>query len=116
MHVVLALRAGAVELQAQGLVRVMHPSHGMGIEFAACTAGQRRQAESFIQFLASRPGIQPELLVSPHQVAFATDSLGAQSNDIDDPLLDLLRNHESFNQETFLEALHKQRNAEFVQS
>ena len=115
-QVVLALRAEGVELQAQGLVRVMHPSHGMGIEFAACTGGQRRQAEGFIQFLATRPGIQPELLVSPHQVAFATDSLGAQSNDVDDPLLDLLRNHESFNQETFLEALHKQRNAEFVQS
>ncbi len=115
-HVILTLRAASVEFQVQGLVRVMHPSHGMGIEFAVRTAGQRRQTETFIQFLTSRPGIHPELLVSPHTLASEAELSGAQANDMDDPLLDLLRNHESFSQEMFLETLRSQRNSQFVES
>ncbi len=37
-----------MEVQAEGMVRVMHPGFGMGIEFAARTAEQRSQVEHFI--------------------------------------------------------------------
>jgi CheY-like chemotaxis protein len=114
--VVLTLRAGDVELQAQGLVRVMHPACGMGIEFASHTAEQRAETENFIQFLTNRPGIQPELLVSPNKLVSASEVQIRQSDEVEDALLDLLRNHESFSQEMFLETLRKQRNADFVQS
>jgi hypothetical protein len=93
----------------------MHPSHGMGIELATGTSEQGFQTENFIQFLASRPGITPELLVSPYPSERAQDDYGTQSQDVEDPLLDLLRHHESFSEEMFLQALRGQRNAEFVQ-
>ena len=112
-RLVLTLRVDGVELQAQGLVRVMHPSRGMGIEFAGHSS---ERAENFIQFLSSRPGVEPALLVSANTLeAAAPDTHGACREDVEDPLLDLLRNHESFSEEMFLEALRSQRNAEFVQ-
>jgi CheY-like chemotaxis protein len=115
-QVLLILRAEGVELKAQGLVRVMHPTRGMGVEFAVRTAEQRRHTETFIQFLTSRPGISPELLVSPQTLAPASDAICVQADDVDDPLLDLLRNHESFSEEMFLQTLRSQRRSAFVGS
>ena len=115
-HVLLVLRAEGVEFQAQGLVRVMHPSHGMGIEFASRTAEQRRQTEQCIQFLMSHPGIQPELLVYAQELVATPESLCAPADDVEDPLLDLLRNHESLTEDAFLQMLRRQRNAEFVET
>ena len=112
-HLVLSLKAEAAEIQAKGWVRVMHPSRGMGIEFALRSTTERHQTENFIQFLASRPGVQPELLASP---ANAAENFSAPSDDVEDPLLDLLRNHESFSEEMFLQALRSQRNEQLVQS
>ena len=114
-HVLLILRAEGVELHAHGLVRVMHPSRGMGIEFATRTLDQRKQTEGFIHFLAAHPGVQPQLLVSPQGIGAAADELCVQSDDFEDPLLDLIRNHESFSEEMFMQALRSQRSAEFVE-
>lgn len=112
----LILRAEGIELKAPGLVRVMHPSRGMGVEFAVRTEQQRRQVEEFIHFLTSRPGIQPELLVSPEKIAQAQDFSSWHPEEVEDPLLDLLRNHESFTEEVFLQVLSSQRSGEFVDS
>jgi DNA-binding response OmpR family regulator len=113
-HVVLILRVDGAEMRTTGLVRVMHPSRGMGIEFAAGSSGQRTQTEKFIQFLTSRPGIDPQLSVTPHNAENPHEAYDQQNDDVDDPLLDLLRNHESFSEEMFVEALRSQRGAEFV--
>lgn len=113
-QLLLTLKADSVEFQAQGMVRVMHPGHGMGVELAMRTAGQRRQAESFIHFLTSSPGIVPELLVTPESHADARDAARLSIDDVDDPLLDLLRNHESFSEEMFLETLRSQRKSHVV--
>ena len=90
----------------------------MGVEFAMRTGEQREQRESFIQFLTSRRGVQPFLRVAP--LPSNTNSDGTDSDDFDsniyDPLLDLLRNHESFSEEMFLQALKSQRNPEYVES
>lgn len=112
----LILRAEGVELRAPGTVRVMHPVHGMGVEFAVQTESQRRQTEEFIQFLTSRPGVMPELLVSPEKIAPPQNSSSLRSQDVDDPLLDLLRNHQSFTEEAFLQVLSSQRGSELVSS
>ncbi len=122
-QVILILRAESVEFRAQGLVRVMHPTRGMGIEFATRTHEQRHQTEGFIDFLTSRPGVQPDLRVAPQPLAPDEDSSVLlltdgtdDAVDVDDSLLDLLRNHESFSEEMFLQALRSQRSAEFVES
>src|SRR4029077_3139057 len=67
--IVLCLKAADMEVQAEGMVRVMHPEFGMGIEFASGTAEQRDQVGNFIGFLTSRPGIVPQLLITPRALA-----------------------------------------------
>jgi len=37
------------------------------------------------------------------------------SDDLEDPLLDLIRNHQAFSEEMFLQTLKSQRSAEFVE-
>lgn len=116
--ITLCLRTAALEVQAQGTVRVMHPEFGMGIEFASRTQEDRDQVARFIEFLTSRPGTQPELLISPRSL------LGTQGEDeqpeggseLEDSLLHLLRHHETLSQDEFLQELRNQRNSEEVTS
>jgi len=117
-EVVMILAAEELEFRAPGLIRVMHPSRGMGVEFAVRTAEQRQQTEEFIQFLTSRPGVRPQLRVAPKPLERDRDDEATDEFDtgIEDPLLDLLRNHESFSEEMFLEALKSQRSAHVAES
>ncbi|HUK24371.1 MAG TPA: PilZ domain-containing protein [Terriglobales bacterium] len=109
----LRLKADDMEARALGMVRVMHPGFGMGIEFASSTPQEREQVRQFIEFLASRPGLDIELRVTPHALSTRQDSPQAQpaTSEFEDPLLDLLRNHESLSQEEFLQQLSQQRGA-----
>ena len=111
--IVLCLKAEDMEVQAEGMVRVMHPEFGMGIEFASRTEQQRAQVASFIEFLTSRPGTIPELLITPRTLTVA-DSYDAPegAEELEDTLLQLLRQHESMSLEEFVLALRKQRNSE----
>jgi CheY-like chemotaxis protein len=117
--IVLTLRAQEIEVQAAGMVRVMHPGFGMGIEFASKTPEQRQHVADFIEFLSSRPGTLPELLVTPRALTAGDgvgDSTATGEAEVDDALLNLLRSHESLSQEEFLQELRKQRNSEEVAS
>jgi CheY-like chemotaxis protein len=110
--VVLCLKLSNMEVQCEGVVRVMHPGLGMGIVFASHTQEQRDQVHRFIDFLSSRPGTTPELQVLPGTagtVAVADEMPAPGSGEFEDPLLELLRNHESLNQDEFLEELRQQR-------
>ena len=108
----LCLRAAGIEFHAEGLVRVMHPGHGMGVEFPARTDEQRKSVGEFIDFLTSQPGTEPQLEISPRSlVASAADlapTTGSQT-DADDSLLELLRSGCAMNQEDFLAELTRQR-------
>ena len=117
-QVVMILSADGIEFRAQGVVLVMHPSRGMGVEFAVHTSEQRKQTEDFISFLTGRPGVQPELRVAPQPLTSEEDASSNEGfgSEIEDPLLDLLRNHEAFSEEMFLEALKSQRSADVVES
>jgi CheY-like chemotaxis protein len=114
--ITLSLRAEGVEAQAEGTVRVMHPGFGMGIEFAARTADERAQVTTFIEFLSSRPGTVPQLLITPRVLASSDslESVDSGCEQLDDPLLELLRGSESMSQEEFLQVLRQQRNSEEV--
>ncbi|MBV8053246.1 MAG: PilZ domain-containing protein [Acidobacteriaceae bacterium] len=104
----LGLKAADAEMQIEGIVRVMHPGFGMGVEFA--TAEQRSQVEQFIGLLASHPGTMPDLQILP--VALLSNSTSDNSAAPgEDVLLDLLRQHSSVTQEEFLEELQNQRGA-----
>jgi CheY-like chemotaxis protein len=117
--IVLGLKAEDMEVQVEGLVRVMHPEFGMGIEFASGTAEQRERVGTFINFLTSRPGTLPQLLITPRALAAGNDQdyRGSQASDEpQDLLLDLLNRADSLSQEQFLQELRQQRSSEEVAS
>jgi hypothetical protein len=64
-RVMLSMKAVAVDLKVQGVVRVMHPDKGMGVEFAQVTSENRSTLEKFLALLAVNPALQPEVLVQP---------------------------------------------------
>lgn len=108
----LCLRAAGMEIHAEGLVRVMHPGHGMGIEFAARTEEQRKRVGEFINFLTSQPGATPQLETSPRSLVASEADLRQRSSEGDeaeDPLLELVRAGNALEEEAFLSELHRQR-------
>jgi len=116
--IVLSLRVKDAEVQAEGMVRVMHPEFGMGIEFATHTPKQRQQVEGFIELLTSHPGTVPELSVAPRALSAGQEyehHVGGEE-EMEDPLLELLRRATALGQEEFLKALHQQRHSEEIES
>ncbi|HYM74511.1 MAG TPA: PilZ domain-containing protein [Candidatus Dormibacteraeota bacterium] len=114
------LKTNELEVHTDGMVRVAHPGHGMGVEFPSRTQEQRAQVGNVIDFLRSTPHSMPELSISPKAlVADITqfepaDKKQASPDDLEDPLLELLRRGSSLQQEAFLAELHHQRNPEDV--
>lgn len=109
----LSLRAGELEVHAGGVVRVVHPGHGMGIEFAS--SGQQGQVENFINFLTSHSDVMPQLLVAPKSIDFEPQpesSPALTQGESEDSLLQLLRSEASMSQEEFLVQLRRQRRSE----
>ena len=103
-----------MEIHTEGLVRVMHPGHGMGIEFPARTEEQRKSVGDFIEFLTSRSGATPELESAPRTLRASEEELKHTSgadNDLDDPLVELLRRGDSLEERDFLGQLHAQRSS-----
>ena len=116
----LCLKAADIEIHADGIVRVMHPGSGMGVEFPSRTSAQRETVAHFIEFLTSRPGTMPELLISPKAiVADETQFRQPESSSeehLEDPLVELLRSGEDLSRDAFLSELHRQRSPEAVAS
>ena len=110
----LCLKATGMEIHTEGLVRVMHPTHGMGIEFPARTEEQRKSVGEFIEFLTSQPEAKPELEISPRALVASAEELNATldpGTENEDSLLELLRRGSVLEQTEFLENLHSQRNS-----
>lgn len=114
--IVLTLRAGELEVGTEGIVRVMHPGFGMGIEFASSTPDDRQNVENFIEFLSSQPGTVPELLITPRALKSRNQNSPGHGDGLDDPLLELLRHNDNLSQEQFLDELRKQRHSEALAS
>jgi CheY-like chemotaxis protein len=132
----LCLKTGKVEVHTEGMVRVAHPGHGMGVEFPSRTAEQRAQVGNLIEVLRSSPDTTPELTISPKSLVAdltqfekapdaakdSTTDAGPNSDqhsddEMEDPLLELLRRGTSLQQEEFLaELLHQRSPAEDVAS
>ena len=107
-RVVLSMRAAGVEVRAQGLVRVMHPDRGMGVEFTQTTPEHRAAVEKFLRVLSENRTLLPELLVEPEGLESEPPTVKTKTADTDDPLLQLF-NGEPLSAEAFHEAMRKQR-------
>jgi len=107
-RLILSMSAGGLEVRAQGVVRVMHPDVGMGVEFTQNTPEHRAALEKFLNVLTENRTLLPELFVQPEGLDVAGPRADAATVDTDDPLLQLFYG-EPLSAETFHEALRKQR-------
>ena len=104
----LSMRAGSVEVRAQGIVRVMHPDKGMGVEFTQATPEHRDAVEKFLGVLSENRSLSPELMIEPEGLNSEPRSVESRAADSDDPLLQLFA-EELLSPEAFHEALRQQR-------
>jgi DNA-binding response OmpR family regulator len=119
----LCLKTEELEVHTDGMVRVAHPGHGMGVEFPSRTAEQRAQVGNLINFLRQSSAATPELIISPralvadlNQFEPADKQAQESTEDLEDPLLELLRRGASLQQDEFLSELTQQRNPQDVAS
>lgn len=110
------LKTHNMEVHTEAMVRVMHPGHGMGVEFPSRTSEQRAKVGNLIDALRNSPGAMPELIISPR--ALLADIKQFQPEDVEieipgdeleDPLLELLRRGASLQQQDFMTELQQQR-------
>ncbi len=113
------LKTKELEVHTEGMVRVVHPGLGMGVEFPSRTLEQREHVGSLIDFLRNSPDAMPELSISPRAlVADLTQFEPAESGakpageELEDPLVELLRRGASLQQADFFSELEHQRNPE----
>ena len=115
----LCLKTEALEVHTEGMVRVAHPGHGMGVEFPSRTAEQRAQVGNLINVLRQGPSTMPELIISPRaliadlkQFEPADKAVADSAEELEDALLELLRRGRTLQQDAFLSELWQQRNPE----
>lgn len=119
----LCLKTDEMAVHTEGMVRVAHPAHGMGVEFPSRTPEQRAQVGNLISFLRGCPESMLEMSVSPRaltadlsQFECAPEAAGepAQDEELEDPLLELLLHASTMQQDDFLKELRRQRSGESV--
>ncbi len=117
----LCLKTEEMAVHTEGLVRVAHPGHGMGVEFPSRTPEQRARVGDLIGLLRSCPESMLELIVSPRaltadlsQFEGGAEPANESADDVEDPLLDLLRRGSALEQDEFLAELRCQRSSESV--
>jgi hypothetical protein len=107
-RITLSMRAAGIEVRAQGVVRVMHPDKGMGVEFKLSTAEHRGAVEKFLAVLTENRGLLPELLVQPEGLETAAILSAPLAARGEDPLLQLYYG-ETLSADDFHDALRQQR-------
>jgi CheY-like chemotaxis protein len=109
----LSMRVGDLQVQASGLVKVMHPNVGMGVVFFQKTSEQHKQVERFIQALMNSNGVAPELFVEPDglEPAGPASSSIDIARDSEDPLLELFEHKSELPTAQFLDELRRQRSS-----
>lgn len=106
-QVKLSVSAGTTPLEVAGVVRVMNPESGMGVQFdhAANTVAA---VEKLLAELARGNGATPEILVEPQGLT-QIDRLGISPSAEGDLLLQLFNDASIITPESFFERLRQQR-------
>jgi CheY-like chemotaxis protein len=117
----LCLRTDEIAVHTEGMVRVMHPGHGMGVEFPSRTPEQRAQVGNLISVLRGCRDSRLELGISPRaltadlsQFERSPETADESGDDLEDPLLELLRQGPELQPDDFLAELRRQRSGETV--
>jgi CheY-like chemotaxis protein len=113
-RVTLTMSAAGIDVRTEGVVRVMHPDKGMGVEFIQKTPEHRALLEKFLRVLTENSEVMPELLVEPEglETESGQNSLvSVGSSETEDTLLGLFRNQGGLSADSFLTELRKQRGA-----
>jgi DNA-binding response OmpR family regulator len=109
----LMMKVGKLELQIEGIVRVMHPGSGMGIEFTQGTSSQQTRVQGFIQTLVNNTGAVPDLQVRPDTIDSSAPVLSTEhAESYHDPLLSLFQIGTDLSTDQFQAELCKQRGIE----
>jgi DNA-binding response OmpR family regulator len=113
----LCFRAGEMAVHTEGMVQVMHPGHGMGVEFPSRTREQRAQVENLIGFLQNCTDV-PQMDVSPRELKADLSQFRGEAHadeeKMEDPLVELIRQGATMQREEFLGELQRQRSGESV--
>jgi c-di-GMP-binding flagellar brake protein YcgR len=109
-RIILSMKVAGIGFRAEGVVLVMHPELGMGIEFTKTTDAQRNDLEKFIQALTNSNGALPELMVEPEGLDIGEPVIAPKSaRGLEDPLLELFRKGADLAPDAFQAELRKQR-------
>lgn len=107
-RVILKMGIADVQAQVEGVVRMMHPEIGMGIEFTRNTSEQRELLEKFIRTLTNSKGVVPELAVEPEGLDTGEPAPPSDTGP-EDPLLNLFHHKSDLTPDDFQAELRKQR-------
>jgi CheY-like chemotaxis protein len=120
----LCLRAEDIAVHTEGMVRVTHPGHGMGVEFPSRTPEQRAEVGNLISLLRRCPESMLELSVSPRALVAdlsqfertreKAEDPALTAEELEDPLLELLRQGTTLQEDDFVTELRRQRSGESV--
>jgi DNA-binding response OmpR family regulator len=127
----LCLRTTDMAVHTDGMVRVIHPGHGMGVEFPSRTPEQRLEVANLISLLRSCPESMLEFSVSPRALTADLSQFGhareladetvedltsedPATESLEDPLLELLQQGSTLQEEDFLDKLRRQRSGERI--
>jgi DNA-binding response OmpR family regulator len=107
----MAMKVGDLVVETEGIVRLMHPAIGMGVEFTKNTSLQKARVEDFIRTLVSTTGAVPDIDVKPDTIDNSSDaySFWQMPDERIDPLLSLFRTKTDLPPDVFQTELRKQR-------
>ena len=108
----IVMKVRELELPVEGMVRVMHPGAGMGVQFTRQTDKEKKKVEDFIHTLVNSDGAVPEIEVRPDSIDNSPSAFSAgHQDDEHDPLLSLFHVGAELPPDDFHAELRKQRGA-----
>ena len=103
------MKAGNHELPIEGMVRIMHPAAGIGVQFTGQTTEAKSKVENFIHALTNSKGAVPQIEVRPDSIDNSPNAFSTTPSDESDPLLGLFHTGSDLTTDEFRAALHNQR-------
>jgi hypothetical protein len=117
-RVALSMTFSNFEMQAGGIVRIMHPEFGMGVEFCQHTEAERDRVRKLIETLREHGARSPELYVVPELLESSSEDQAVIGGSLEmavDSLVEFFRQKSQVPVEVFLAEMRQQRRAATAQ-